>query len=99
MPAAVRVGDIQSGHGCHYLPTNAITGSSNVFINGCYAVRVGDSYASHGCVGCLAPFHNIIQSTGSSSVFINGCSATRIGDLTGCGSSISTGSDNVFIGG
>lgn len=88
MSVAARIGDIQSGNGWFYLPSNAITGSPNVFINGCCAVRVGDFY-----------FYGITQATGSSCVFINGCPAARIGDLTGCGSIISTGSHNVFIGG
>lgn len=96
--SAVRVGDIQSGHSCHCPPTNALTGSPNVFINGYPAVRVGDFYGPHGCPPCLVPVHPVVQLTGSSSVFINGCSAARVGDLTACGSAIVTGSDNVLIG-
>jgi len=41
MPKVVRVGDIQSGHNCHCLAINAITGSLDVLINRCSAVRVG----------------------------------------------------------
>jgi len=99
MPEAVRVGDIQSGHACHCPPTNAISGSPDVFTNGSSVVRVGDLYAPHGCPPCLVPIHPVVQATGSSSVFINGSPATRVGDLTTCGSLAVTGSDNVFIGG
>lgn len=100
MPEAVRLGDIQSGHACHYPPTNAITGSQDVLINGLPAVRVGDLYACHGCGCCLIPVlpvHKVIQCGGSPSVFINGRPAARIGDPTACGGIAITGSCDVLM--
>lgn len=99
MPSAARVGDIQSGHACHCPPTNAISGSPNVLINGSAAVRVGDSFAPHGCPLCLIPVHPVVLAEGSSSVLINGSPAGRVDDPTSCGGIVITGSDNVLIGG
>ncbi len=95
---AARLGDIGSGHGCHFPPTDAIEGSPNVFINGKPAVRQGDAYASHGCSPCPAPAHGRTLANGSPSVFINGKEAGRIGDPIDCGGTHITGSPNVFIG-
>ncbi|PYE85161.1 PAAR domain-containing protein [Phyllobacterium leguminum] len=99
MPASVRKGDIGSGHGCHYPPTPAMTGSPNVLINGIPAVRVGDAYAAHGCPSCPAPAHGRAQAAGSPTVFINGRPAARIGDAIDCGGAALTGSGNVFFDG
>ncbi|KZL11706.1 PAAR domain-containing protein [Pseudovibrio sp. Ad26] len=41
---AARLGDIGSGHGCHFPPTPAIAGSPNILINNRLAVRQGDAY-------------------------------------------------------
>ena len=43
LPAA-RLGDIGSGHSCHYPPSPAVEGSPNVIINGRPAMRKGDAY-------------------------------------------------------
>lgn len=93
---ATRVGDMQSGHGC-FPPTNAIKGTSNVFINGKPAMIVGGQYVTHCCPlpGC----HPVILGSGSGTVSINGAPAGRIGDKIACGGSVITGSSNVFIGG
>jgi uncharacterized Zn-binding protein involved in type VI secretion len=40
-----------------------------------------------------------VLASGSSSVFINGKEAGRVGDPVACGSSVATGSNNVFAGG
>lgn len=47
MPAATRLGDIGSGHGCHFQPSPATGASSDVFVNGIGAVRQGDAYGPH----------------------------------------------------
>jgi len=94
MPAASRLGDICSGHGC-FPPRSGATASSNVFINGIAAHRQGDSWLQHCCDIC----HTGAVSGGSSTVFINGQAATRIGDAIDCGSVLAQGSNNVFIGG
>ncbi|MBR1602594.1 MAG: PAAR domain-containing protein [Synergistaceae bacterium] len=39
------------------------------------------------------------MAAGSGSVYINGKQAGRIGDPVACGSTVATGSGNVFIGG
>lgn len=77
-------------------------GSPNVFINGRPAVRAGDDAASS-CTGLalnhpLWPFH-VTVAEGSATVFINGKPAARVGSKLVCGAHITTGSDNVFIGG
>ncbi|WP_182417785.1 PAAR domain-containing protein [Bartonella sp. HY038] len=97
MTASVRKGDIGSGHSCHYPPTNATSGSPDVFINDIPAVRVGDSYAAHGCPTCPAPDHPRKQAEGSPTIFINGRPAARIGDAIDCGGVSQTGAPNVFF--
>ena len=54
MPAQARKGDLGSGHGCHFPPSNAAEGSPDVFMDGIAAARVGDAYAAHGCPVCQA---------------------------------------------
>ena len=96
MPAATRLGDLDTGHdACG--PTALNTASGNVIINGKGAGRVRDSYVAHGCV--VHPSHSGVIASGSSSVFINGRAAGRIGDPVSCGGSVAQGSGNVFIGG
>ena len=99
MPASTRLGDIGSGHRCHFPPTPATGASPDVNINGIPAVRQGDSYAEHGCGSCGKPVHGRNLSGGSSSVFINGKPAGRVGDAISCGGAADSGSPDVFIGG
>lgn len=94
MPAAVRLGDIGSGHG-GYGPRPNTEGSPNVFINGIPAHRVGDAWAEH-CSGKHC--HSGVMSGGSSTVFINGKAAARVGDAISCGSTAASGSPSVFFG-
>lgn len=94
MPNVARIGDMCTGHG-PYAPRQSLTGSENVFVNGIAAHRVGDTWATHCSVSC----HDSALGTGSSTVFVNGIPLGRIGDAILCGSSIATGSDNVFAGG
>ena len=96
MPAVTRLGDSGTGHGC-FPPRNSTSGSPNVLVNGKPAHRQGDGWAAHGCSVC-AP-HGGSLASGSSSVYANGKQLGRIGDPVNCGSSVATGSGNVFAGG
>ncbi len=94
MPAVVRLGDKCSGHGCYPSRAND-EASNNVFVNGKGVHRLGDHWTTH-C--CGIPCHDGTASSGSSTVFVNGKPACRIGDTVSCGSTMATGSPNVFIG-
>jgi uncharacterized Zn-binding protein involved in type VI secretion len=94
MPAATRIGDQCTGHE-HFPPRINDSGSSNVFINSMGAHRVGDHWVEHSYDDNT---HDSVLLTGSSTVFVNGMPAARIGDLIACGSAVSQGSPNVFIG-
>ncbi len=95
---AVRVGDLASGHECHFPATPSIEGSSDVFINGIPATKQGDAFAAHSCSKCDEPEHARKLSGGSGSVFINGKPAGRVGDPISCGGTVSEGSANVLVG-
>lgn len=94
---STRLGDIGSGHACHFPPTPSNAASPDVNIDGIAAVRQGDAYAPHACPSCPVPTHDRALSGGSSSVFINGKPAGRIGDAISCGGAAETGSSSVFI--
>ena len=98
MTKSTRLGDIASGHDCHFPPTPSIAGSPDVYVDGIPAVRQGDAYAPHACPSCPAPSHPRHLSGGSGSVFINGKPAGRAGDAISCGGSADQGSDSVSFG-
>jgi uncharacterized Zn-binding protein involved in type VI secretion len=93
MPAAARLGDLCTGHGC-WPPREGVSASPNVFINGIQAHRLNDPWFIH-C--CDSNCHDVVAS-GSGTVYINGLPAARMGDSISCGSLISEGSPNVHIG-
>jgi uncharacterized Zn-binding protein involved in type VI secretion len=93
LPAAT-IGSLCTGH-VPFPPRLAVTGSEDVFINGLSAHRLSDSWDVH----CAKSCHDSVLASGSSSVFVNGLPLGRIGDVIACGSSVATGSDNVFAGG
>lgn len=95
MPAAGRLADIGSGHGC-FPPSPTIQGSGDVFTNFRPALRKGDAVLPHGCGQC--PPHGRTVSAGSATVNINNKPAARVGDAISCGGSVSTGSGDVIIG-
>ena len=96
MPAATRLGDLDSGHdSC--APTALASASGNVLVNGKGAGRLGDSYEPHGCKD--HPTHVGSITGGSSTVTINGKAAARVGDAVSCGGTVDQGSGNVTIGG
>lgn len=96
MPAATRVGDECTGHGC-WPPRICDQGSPNVFANGLGVNRTGDHWIEH-CCGPACHDSISLETSGASSVFINGKAAMRIGDEIECGSVSAQGSPNVFIG-
>lgn len=98
MPSSTRLGDIASGHDCHFPPTPSIEASPDVNIDGIPAVRQGDAYEPHSCPSCPKPAHPRSLEGGSCSVFINGKPAGRIGDAISCGGAADAGSSTVFIG-
>ena len=93
MPAAVRLGDQCSGHGC-FGPRPNDQASETVFINGIGAHRQSDHWPAHCCVIC----HDGRLQEGSSKVYINSLQAARIGDPVDCGSIAAEGSPTVFFG-
>ena len=100
MPAVTRKGDICTGHEC-FPPRNSTSGSPNVFVNGIPAHREGDSWATHTCTHPKVPHgsHESTLASGSSTVYVNGRQLGRNGDPVACGSSVASGSGNVFAGG
>ena len=96
MPAVTRKGDMCTGHG-DFPPRPSTQGSPNVFVNGIPAHREGDSWAVH--CNSQPVCHGGVLAKGSSTVFVNGKQLGRIGDPVSCGSSVATGSGNVYAGG
>lgn len=98
MPGAVRLGDSCSGHGCWPSRSN-VQGSPNVYINGLPAHRYTDQWASHCCTVEPYPCHSGSAGSGSPNVLVNGLPQCRIGDNVNCGSTMVSGSSNVFVNG
>jgi uncharacterized Zn-binding protein involved in type VI secretion len=94
MPAVTRLGDVCTGHGCFPSRPN-VSASPNVFVNGIPVHRVGDSWDTHCCGVC----HSSVLASGSATVFANIKQVGRIGDAVACGSTVASGSGNVFAGG
>ena len=96
MPAATRLNDICTGH-ADWPPRPNIQASENVFVNSRGWHRQGDAWETH--CNNVPECHDGVLASGSKSVYINGKQAGRIGDPVSCGSSVATGSENVFAGG
>ena len=94
MPAAHRHHDLCTGHGCWPSRPNA-EASPDVFVNSRGWHRVGDAWEPH-CCPSIPECHASVAGTGSPKVFVNSRAACRIGDLVACGSTMATGSANVF---
>jgi uncharacterized Zn-binding protein involved in type VI secretion len=94
MPSVARLSDTCSGHDA-FPPRANSTASENVFVNGLGAHRVSDVWNIH-CDGSSC--HDSTLAEGSPTVFVNGLALGRVGDVITCGSTIATGSDNVFSG-
>ena len=95
MPAVTRLGDSCTGHGA-FPPRASTSASGDVFINGIAAHRQGDSWATH--CDPQPSCHVSTLATGSSTVYVNGKQLGRVGDPVACGSSVASGSGDVFAG-
>jgi uncharacterized Zn-binding protein involved in type VI secretion len=93
MPAVARKGDSCTGHDS-FPPRASTSGSPNVFINGIPAHRQGDGWATH--CNPTPSCHASSLSAGSPTVFVNGKPLGRVSDPVACGSSVASGSPNVF---
>jgi uncharacterized Zn-binding protein involved in type VI secretion len=92
MPAAVRLGDVNSAGGA------VLTASANVTINGKPAATVSSLISAHppcprGGIHCAA---TIV--TGSNSVLVNNKPLAYVGSLCSCGHTMATGSPSVQVG-
>jgi uncharacterized Zn-binding protein involved in type VI secretion len=94
MSGVARVIDICSGHGA-FPARYPISGSTNVFVNNVGVLRMGDGFLPHSD-GHTS--HDAIIISGASGVFVNGSSIAKTGSLLSCGSTIASGSNNVFVG-
>ncbi len=95
MKRAARRGDHCTGHDdCSARP--AQRGSPDVTVDDRAVLRVTDPFVQHGCAA--HPPHPGKVEKGSSTVTINDKAAARIGDPIDCGSTIKTGSTDVYIG-
>ena len=96
LPAVTKLGDMCTGHGS-WPPRPSTSASPNVYANGIPVHREGDSWAVH--CNPTPSCHAGTLTSGSSTVYANGRQLGRIGDPVSCGSSVATGSPNVFAGG
>lgn len=96
MPAVTRLGDLCTGHTC-WPSRPSITASPDVVVNNIPVHRLGDNWALHACPP--SPPHGGVLAGGSSIVYANNLPVGRIGDPVSCGSSVATGSPDVFDGG
>jgi len=96
MSAVTRKGDMCTGHGA-FPPRPSTSGSPDVYVNSIQVHRQGDSWAVH--CDPTPVCHASVLAAGSSSVYVNGKQIGRVGDPVACGSSVATGSGNVFAGG
>lgn len=102
MPAAVRIGDMSTGHGCFPPTPMAESPVTKTFINGVIpgVVAPTSTHVTHSCGSVVhrqGPERS--HSSGSSNTFIEGFPATRIGDNISCGDAVAQGSPNTFIAG
>lgn len=74
----------------YFPPRPNCQGSPNVFVNNLPAHRQGDKWLPHP--------HDSILCKGSPTVYTNGRQQGRVGDPVCCGSTVMTGSLNVFVG-
>ena len=93
MSAVARLTDQCTGHGPFPSRVNT-SASTDVFINNLGAHRVSDTWATH----CAGSCHDSTLAEGSPTVFVNGLALGRVGDLVACGSTIASGSPDVFAG-
>jgi len=93
MSAVARLTDQCSGH-VPFPPRANVSASTDVFINNLGAHRVTDVWEVH----CAGSCHDSTLAEGSPTVFVNGLALGRVGDQIACGSTIASGSPDVFAG-
>ena len=100
MPAVARLGDTCTGHEC-FPPRANTAGSPDVYVNSLPVHREGDGWEAHTCTHPDTPHgtHGGSLAAGSSTVYVNSKQLGRVGDPVSCGSSVASGSGNVFAGG
>jgi uncharacterized Zn-binding protein involved in type VI secretion len=94
MPAAVRLGDLCSGHASGFPPRATTSGSPDKFVNGLAQHRVTDTLAVH---SNGSSSHSSTTAAGSPDSFVNGLAKARVGDAVACGSTLAQGSPDVEI--
>lgn len=94
MAGIARKGDMASGHGC-FQPSEIITASPDVEVDGIPAARIGDAVAPHDCADCAS--HDRVIAQGSATVFVNGVPVARVGDAVDRGGAVTDGSATVVI--
>ena len=95
MLQVTRLGDLCTGHGC-WPPRPNVSASPDVFANGIPVHRQSDSWDVHCCIMLC---HDSILAAGSSTVLANNLQLGRVTDPVACGSTVATGSADVFAGG
>lgn len=93
--AVTRKTDKCTGHST-WPPRQSTSGSPDVFYNGLAAHRVNDTWAVH--CNPQHSCHTGFLAAGSPTVFTNGRQQGRVNDPVNCGSFVSSGSPNIFIG-
>ncbi len=83
------VGKLTTGHGS-FPPMAAISGESNVTVNGAAVVVEGDEYANHGH-GTPPPNPFVVPGSGNPNIQINGVPAAYVGLVLSCGDTIAEG--------
>ncbi len=91
MPPVLRLGD-QAVHGCWGVHV-AVSASGDTFCNGIGIVRLGDAFNVH----CCDDDCHSGSAAGGGSVYVNGRPAQKIGDPVSCGSTMCSGSGDVFV--
>lgn len=92
---AARKGDMGTGHQ-QWPPRANVQGSPDVFFNSLPAHRQGDLWSIH-CYKYMC--HPGILTKGCPTVLTNGKQQGRVDDPVNCGSKVSQGSPDIFIGG
>jgi uncharacterized Zn-binding protein involved in type VI secretion len=95
MPAACRLGDKSTGHGC--FPPTAVNGAvaSKTTIEGPAAATIDSTHPPHSCGKTVHSGRKI--SSGASKTTIEGKKAARIGDSINCGDAMGQGASKTFI--
>ena len=96
MPAVARLGDICTGHG--WWPSRpSVEGCNSVFVNNIPVHCEGHAWAAHTCPS-LPETHGGVLVSGWNNVYCENKKIGYVGASISCGSSVASGSSNVFVG-